>query len=64
MSNLSKNNLATILLVLGAVIFGMVLAGGMQLTVPGSADQDSSTLSATKIASQHLTALPPPGLVA
>jgi serine protease Do len=58
MSNLSKNNLATILLVLGAVIFGMVLAGGMQLTVPGSADQDSSTLSATKIASQHLTALP------
>ncbi len=58
MSNLSKNNLATILLVLGAVVFGMVLAGGMQLTVPGSADQDSSTLSATKIASQHLTALP------
>ena len=58
MSNLSKNNLATILLVVGAVLFGMVLAGGMQLTVPGSADQDSSTLSATKIASQHLTALP------
>ncbi|MEA2604005.1 MAG: serine protease Do [Acidobacteriota bacterium] len=58
MSNLSKNNLATILLVLGAVIFGMVLAGGSGLTPPGSADQDSSTLSATKIASQHLTALP------
>src|SRR5947199_153170 len=58
MSTSSKRNLATFLLVLGAVIFGMVLAGGLQLTVPGAADQDTSTLSATKIASQHLTSLP------
>jgi serine protease Do len=58
MSNTSKRNLATILLVVGAVVFGMVLAGGLQLTAPGSADQDNNTLSATKLASQHLTALP------
>ncbi|HEX4966293.1 MAG TPA: Do family serine endopeptidase [Thermoanaerobaculia bacterium] len=54
----SKRNLATFLLVLGAVIFGMVLAGGLQLTVPGAADQEDSNLSATKMASQHLTSLP------
>src|SRR4030088_1353442 len=58
MSISSKRNLATFLLVLGAVIFGMVLAGGLQLTVPGVADQDTSPLSATKIASQHLNSLP------
>jgi len=58
MSISAKRNLATFLLVLGAVIFGMVLAGGLQLTVPGAADQDTSTLSATKIASQHVSSLP------
>jgi len=39
----------------------MVLAGGLQLTVPGSADQDrtaNASLSATRMASEHLTALP------
>src|SRR5436190_1629115 len=39
MSTSSKRNLATFLLVLGAVVFGMVLAGGLQLTVPGAAEQ-------------------------
>src|SRR5436305_1071901 len=58
MSISAKRNLATFLLVLGAVMFGMVLAGGLQLTVPGAADQDTSTLSATKIASQHVSSLP------
>ncbi len=56
--SISKRNLATFLLVLGAVVFGMVLAGGLQLTVPGSAEQDTSNLSATKIASHHLSSLP------
>jgi serine protease Do len=58
MSTLSKRNLATFLLVVGAVAFGMVLAGGLQLTIPGSADQDSATLSATRLASLHGTSLP------
>ena len=58
MSTLSKRNLATILLVAGAVVFGMVLAGGLQLTVPGSADQEAANLSATRLASLHGTALP------
>lgn len=61
MSTPSKRNLATFLLVLGAVVFGMVLAGGLQLTVPGSAaDQDraNGNLSATRLASEHLTNLP------
>ena len=58
MSTSSKRNLATFLLVLGAVVFGMVLAGGLQLTVPGAAEQDTSNLSATKMASHHLSSLP------
>jgi serine protease Do len=61
MSTPAKRNLATFLLVLGAVVFGMVLAGGLQLTVPGqAADQDSANgnLSATRMASEHLTTLP------
>jgi len=61
MSTSSKRNLATFLLVLGAVVFGMVLAGGLQLTVPGSAAQDRAanvSLSATRMASEHLTTLP------
>jgi len=41
MSTNRNRNLATFLLVLGAVVFGMVLAGGLQLTVPSqAADQD------------------------
>src|SRR3954466_15755546 len=58
MSTSSKRILPLFLLVLGAVIFGMVLAGGLQLTVPGAAEQDTSSLSATKIASHHLSSLP------
>jgi serine protease Do len=48
----------TFLLVLGAVVFGMVLAGGLQLTVPGSADQESGNLDATRLAATHSTNLP------
>ena len=43
-----KRHLATFLLVLGAVLFGMVLAGGLQLTLPGTADPQ--VLSATQVA--------------
>ena len=49
MSTTRKRHLATFLLVLGAVVFGMVLAGGMQLTLPGMADPQAS-LSATQVA--------------
>src|SRR3954453_4931651 len=58
MSTSSKQILPLFLLVLGAVIFGRVFAGGLQLTVPGAAEQDTSSLSATKMASHHLSALP------
>jgi serine protease Do len=59
MSTTSKRNLATFLLVLGAVVFGMVLAGGLQLTVPGAAqDNMNASMSATRLAAQHTTALP------
>jgi serine protease Do len=60
MSNPRKRNVATFLLVLGAVLFGMVLAGGLQLTVPGAADQaENASLSATRLAAQHGTAVLP-----
>lgn len=49
MSTTRKRHLATFLLVLGAVIFGMVLAGGLQLTLPGMADPQAA-LSATQVA--------------
>jgi serine protease Do len=39
------------LLVVGAVVFGMVLAGGLGMTVPGSTEPDR-TLSATQVAAQ------------
>src|SRR3954463_12885308 len=56
MSMNPKRNLATFLLVLGAVLFGMVLAGGLQMTVPGqAADQNAANLSATRLAAQHAT---------
>jgi serine protease Do len=59
MSTTSKRNLATFLLVLGAVVFGMVLAGGLQLTVPGVAQETmNASMSATRLAAQHTTALP------
>ena len=60
MSNPTKRNLATFLLVLGAVLFGMVLAGGLQLTAPGAADQaENANLSATRLAAQHGAAVLP-----
>src|SRR6185436_12853758 len=49
MSTTRKRHLATFLLVLGAVLFGMVLAGGLQLTLPGTADPQAP-LSATQVA--------------
>ena len=52
MSTIRTRHLATFLLVLGAVVFGMVLAGGLQLTLPGTADP-AATLSATQIASSR-----------
>jgi serine protease Do len=43
------HHVATTLLVAGAVVFGMVLAGGLQLTVPGMTAPQASTLSATQL---------------
>lgn len=59
MSTNRNRNLATFLLVLGAVVFGMVLAGGLQMTVPSQAADQSSNLSATRLAAQHATATLP-----
>ena len=53
MSTSRKRHLATFLLVLGAVVFGMVLAGGLQLTLPGMAADSDAALSATQIASSR-----------
>jgi serine protease Do len=60
MSTTPKRHIATFLLVLGAVVFGMILAGGLELTVPSLADPETTALSATQIASQHaeITSLP------
>lgn len=55
MSTNRNRNLATFLLVLGAVVFGMVLAGGLQMTVPSQAADQNSNLSATRLAAQHGT---------
>jgi serine protease Do len=55
MSTNRNRNLATFLLVLGAVIFGMVLAGGLQMTVPSQAADQAQNLSATRLAAQHAT---------
>ncbi|HEY3569991.1 MAG TPA: trypsin-like peptidase domain-containing protein [Thermoanaerobaculia bacterium] len=59
MSTNRNRNLATFLLVLGAVVFGMVLAGGLQLTVPSQAADQDPSLSATRLAAQHATATLP-----
>src|SRR4051794_27139129 len=55
MSTNRNRNLATFLLVLGAVVFGMVLAGGLQMTVPSQAADQDPNLSATRLAAQHAT---------
>jgi serine protease Do len=59
MSTHRNRNLATFLLVLGAVVFGMVLAGGLQMTVPGQAADQDPNLSATRLAAQHATTVLP-----
>jgi serine protease Do len=59
MSTNRNRNLATFLLVLGAVVFGMVLAGGLQMTVPSQAADQDPNLSATRLAAQHATATLP-----
>jgi serine protease Do len=58
MSTSQRRQITTFLLVLGAVVFGMVLAGGLNLTVPGATAE--STLSATQIAGTNapITSLP------
>jgi serine protease Do len=61
MSTTRHRNITTFLLVVGAVVFGMVLAGGLGLTVPGGADpQQPAKLSATQLAAEHaeIAALP------
>ncbi|MEO7419971.1 MAG: hypothetical protein ABI163_23110, partial [Thermoanaerobaculia bacterium] len=55
MSTNRNRNLATFLLVLGAVVFGMVLAGGLQMTVPSQAAEQDQNYSATRLAAQHAT---------
>ncbi|HEX3126536.1 MAG TPA: Do family serine endopeptidase [Thermoanaerobaculia bacterium] len=59
MSTSQRRQITTFMLVLGAVVFGMVLAGGLNLTVPGRTDT-ASTLSATQIAGSNapITSLP------
>ncbi len=55
MNDSRSRQLATILLVVGAVVFGMVLAGGLELTAPGMTAQQPSTLSATQLAASTST---------
>ena len=45
-----SRQVSTFLLVLGAVVFGMVLAGGLGMTMPGMTQTPDSSLSATKAA--------------
>ncbi len=54
MSTSQRRQITTFMLVLSAVVFGMVLAGGLNLTVPGRTDAESS-LSATQIAGSNAT---------
>jgi|SRR5580693_2195808 serine protease Do len=51
MSTTRSRHVATMLLVVGAVVFGMVLAGGLGMTMPGMTEPDR-TLSATQVAAQ------------
>jgi serine protease Do len=47
-----RRQITTLLLVVGAVVFGMILAGGLELTVPSLAAPENN-LSATQIAANH-----------
>jgi serine protease Do len=55
MTTTRSRQASTFLLVLGAVVFGMVLAGGLGMTMPGSTQQADSSLSATKAAESTST---------
>jgi serine protease Do len=55
MTTTRSRQVSTFLLVLGAVVFGMVLAGGLGMTMPGSTQQGDSSLSATKAAEAAAT---------
>jgi serine protease Do len=50
-SSQRNRQLVTLSLVAGAVVFGMVLAGGLQWTTPGAAEPQHAALSATQLAS-------------
>lgn len=50
MITIRSRQVSTFLLVLGAVVFGMVLAGGLGMTMPGMTQQSDSSLSATRAA--------------
>ena len=52
MSTQKRRQITTLLLVVGAVVFGMILAGGLELTVPSLAAPETN-LSATQIAATH-----------
>jgi serine protease Do len=56
MSTTRSRHLATLLLVVGAVVFGMVLAGGLGMTAPGLTEPDRN-LSATQLAAQTAQAM-------
>jgi serine protease Do len=60
MSTSQRRQITTFMLVLGAVVFGMVLAGGLNLTVQGRTDTAAASLSATQIAGNNapITSLP------
>ena len=47
-----RRQITTLLLVVGAVVFGMILAGGLEMTVPSLAAPETN-LSATQIAATH-----------
>src|SRR6266849_6215814 len=51
-----SRQVSTFLLVLGAVVFGMVLAGGLGMTMPGMTQTTDSSLSATRAAESSATA--------
>ena len=59
MSSQSSRRVVTVLLLFGAVVFGMVLAGSLSLTAPGSSDPEPEPA----VAAQGLTPAPaaPPG---
>src|SRR5436853_2134509 len=56
MINTRSRQVSTFLLVLGAVVFGMVLAGGLGMTMPGMTQTADSSLSATRAAESTATA--------